>query len=172
MGNSSSIPSSVVGEAKARTQLDDKDVQRLRRRFQRLVGERTQASLQQLNAMPEFAGNPYISRLFSLMDSDKDGSITFVEFCLGIAMYKNFEKSSSGKFQLMLRIHDADKDGKLSKRELADLMSVSAGESFTDQQIQELAQTLMDVYDRDGDGALNEREFEQLATASGLMLKS
>lgn len=171
MGNNGSIPSSAVGEAKAKTQLDEKDVQRLRRRFQRLVGDKTEASLQQLSGMPEFGGNLYIARLFALMDSDKDGSITFLEFCLGISMYKAFEKTSSGKFQLLLRIHDVDKDGKLSKKELADLMSVSAGQSFSEQQVQELAEALMETYDRDGDGALDEREFGQLALASGAMLR-
>eukprot|EP00271_Cylindrocystis_brebissonii_P012590 TRINITY_DN3138_c2_g5_i1.p1 TRINITY_DN3138_c2_g5~~TRINITY_DN3138_c2_g5_i1.p1 ORF type:complete len:174 (+),score=22.12 TRINITY_DN3138_c2_g5_i1:562-1083(+) len=172
MGNAKSIPAASIGEVKARCLLDDKEVQRLRRRFQRLVGDNNDScSLQQFRAMPEVAGNPYAQRLFTLMDSDGSGSLTFIEFCVGISLYRTWRKSPDGKFRLLLLLHDVDGDGKLSKCELADLMRMSAATSFTDQQLQEAVDLMMAAYDRDGDGALNGAEFGSLAADCGEQLR-
>ncbi|CAI5959344.1 unnamed protein product [Closterium sp. NIES-65] len=152
MGNSSSISAAAVEEAKIQTHMTDEEVQRLKRRFQKFVGKRnTEATLEEFSSLPELSNNPYVPRLFALMDLDRNGKINFLEFCLGMGMYRSLRKTRDGKIQLLMKLHDRDNDGKLSISELTDLLSVTAGKSLSAELLGQAASSLLSAYDADKD---------------------
>ncbi|CAI7816821.1 unnamed protein product [Closterium sp. NIES-54] len=154
MGNSSSISAAAVEEAKIQTHMTDEEVQRLKRRFQKFVGKRnTEATLEEFSSLPELSNNPYVPRLFALMDLDRNGKINFLEFCLGMGMYRSLRKTRDGKIQLLMKLHDRDNDEKLSISELTDLLSVTAGKSLSAELLGQVASSLLSAYDADKDAA-------------------
>ncbi|GJP80918.1 hypothetical protein CLOP_g11115 [Closterium sp. NIES-67] len=169
MGNSSSISAAAVEEAKIQTHMTDEEVQRLKRRFQKFVGKRqTEATLEEFSSLPELSNNPYVPRLFALMDLDRNGKINFLEFCLGMGMYRSLRKTRDGKVQLLMKLHDRDNDGKLSVSELTDLLSVTAGKSLSAELLSQVASSLLSAYDVDKDGTLSIQEFSSLVAATGM----
>eukprot|EP00475_Leptophrys_vorax_P041619 TRINITY_DN78438_c0_g1_i1.p1 TRINITY_DN78438_c0_g1~~TRINITY_DN78438_c0_g1_i1.p1 ORF type:complete len:174 (-),score=17.25 TRINITY_DN78438_c0_g1_i1:272-793(-) len=169
MGNSSSISAATLEEAKIQTHLNEAEIQRLKKRFQKFVGKRgTDATLEEFLSLPELLNNPYAPRLFKLMDLDKNGKINFLEFCHGMAMYRSLKQSRDGKVQLLMRLHDRDNDGKLSAPELKELMSVSSGKSLSVDQLNQVAAAMLAAYDSDKDGALSSHELSTLIAATGI----
>ncbi|CAI7835299.1 unnamed protein product [Closterium sp. NIES-53] len=167
MGNSSSISAAAVEEAKIQTHMTDEEVQRLKRRFQKFVGKRnTEATLEEFSSLPELSNNPYVPRLFALMDLDRNGKINFLEFCLGMGMYRSLRKTRDGKIQLLMKLHDRDNDEKLSISELTDLLSVTAGKSLSAELLGQVASSLLSAYDADKDAKEDETSFS-LAAAAG-----
>lgn len=65
-----------------------------------------------------------VDGLFRLIDKDNSGTITFEEFVEILSIYHNRHKRSADeKHKLMFQLYDVDKDGKISKQDLASILN-------------------------------------------------
>jgi Ca2+-binding EF-hand superfamily protein len=64
-----------------------------------------------------------VDGLFGMFDSDGSGQISFEEFVTILATYHNKKKGGQNeKHKLLFKIYDVDKDGKISKADLAKIL--------------------------------------------------
>eukprot|EP00897_Mesotaenium_endlicherianum_P009785 jgi/Mesen1/8835/ME000053S08238 len=113
-------------------------------------------------------GNPYAPRLFKLFDTDKSGGVSFVELCLGLSSYRRTQSTLEGRVDFLLKLHDVDSDGKLSRAEVEDMVALPRGPAFDHKQLGLVVDLMMATYDKDNDGALSKRELSELVNASAI----
>lgn len=75
-GAAAGQPVPVVGPRR----LNPSDVERMKRRFQRLANGAQTVSIERFQSIVELGANPFITRIFQLFDLDKDNLLTIEEF--------------------------------------------------------------------------------------------
>ena len=91
------------------------------------------------------------------IDVNRDGSISFSEFVQLMAKNMNSQGGAQADMNEAFNVFDKDRDGKISQRELIDVMK-SLGEDFSEID----ADALMKSLDSDKDGFMNKKEFKSL----------
>jgi len=120
--------------------------------------------------MVELGGNPFISRIFQLFDSDKDNRVTLAEFTQAIEYFGRLDQEEE-QYNFAFRIYDVDGDGHISGEELYRTLHQLVGQHYTDTQLEQVVHNTMMEFDRDGDNMLNLEEFRLLLSSTDLQNK-
>lgn len=83
----------------------------------------------------ELANNPLVKRVIHVLDKNKDGSISFLEFVQGL----NSLSSHAGeeeKLRFAFQIYDINNDGYISNGELFQVLKMMIGSNLNDVQLQ------------------------------------
>jgi len=145
-------------ESQKSTQLSEEDVESYKQAFELFDedGDGTISIKELSKVMTSLGQNPTdaeIEDMINEVDSDRNGSIDFDEFCKMMAMptkAHNFESEMQAAFA----VFDHDGSGTISLEELRRVMK-SFGEELTDD---DLDQMIKEV-DKDGDGSIDYKEF-------------
>lgn len=70
-----------------------------RLQFVRVSGGDGKASIEDIQKLPELAGNPMIPRIFKMIDTDGDGSLTLQEFVRAVEWFGTL-KTAEQMYQL------------------------------------------------------------------------
>ena len=95
--------------------------------------------IQQLEGLEE---NPLVPRIISIFDTDKNGSIDFVEFLTALSRF-NPKESIENKLQIMFKIYDVDGDGFISNEDLYEILIQLTGSNFENVSLQQIVDGTM-----------------------------
>jgi len=98
-------------------------------------------------------------KLFTLFDSDGNGTVDVKEFILGLCNFVQMEREDRIKF--IFELFDEDRSGFLSTTEL--LSVLKANHMQSEKAVKQKANTIMKHADRDGSGTLSLEEFMVVA---------
>lgn len=177
MGNAGSSHVPSIEDIRAQSGATDAELKRLKRRFAKVTGGPSrELTFRQFSSLPELAGNPAAAALFKQIDADGNGGISYAElaaFCGRAALFRAAaRRAEAQRLQLLLSLHDADRDGKLSGKEVAAMLRAGAAQAFSEAQLQQTVEAIMGAYDVDADGLLSLQEFGALLEGSGGSLTS
>merc|ERR1712183_349351 len=109
-------------------------------------------------SIPELAGNPLLSRIIAIFDTNKDEEIEFTEFVKALSTFTNRD-NLEGKLRFTFQVYDIDNDGFISNGELFQVLKMMVGSNLTDAQLQNIVDKTILFADKDGDGKINFEEF-------------
>jgi len=192
-GVNAAIDSDVVKKLQDQTNFDKVEVGKLYETFMSistggkipLNKEKFREGLGKLEAcgLRNLDDSPFVERLFSLLDTNRDGTVDLQEFVTGLSML--CKGTVEEKLELSFKAYDIDGNGFISKNELA-LMFKSAwisgfralcathgNEELTMEDLNEFseematlfAENAFDTLDTNGDGQLSFEEFKDFALA-------
>ena len=111
--------------------------------------------------IPELANNPLVKRVIDVLDKNKDGSISFMEFVQGLSSL-SATSSSDEKLRFAFQIYDINGDGFISNGELFTVIKMMVGSNLNDIQIQQLVDRTIIKADKDLDGRICFEEFQDV----------
>ncbi|CAJ1440928.1 unnamed protein product [Effrenium voratum] len=115
-----------------------KDVTRLYHRFRRLDEDGDgQLDPNEILGVAELAENPLVQRVISVFDKDGNGTVSFIEFLLGLAKLAG-GTSEEHKLRFAFAIYDVNKDGFISNGDLFAVMKMMVGDNLGETQLQQL----------------------------------
>lgn len=116
-------------------------------------------------AMPELKVNPFRDRISKVFSSDKDGSMTFEDF---LDMMSVFSESApfTTKTEYAFRIFDFDEDDMLGRDDIRELLTRLTNNRLSDDEMDQVADHILEEADLDEDGYLAYAEFEHVITKS------
>merc|ERR1712187_928669 len=112
-----------------------------------------------MGGVAELSENPLVQRVISVFDKDGSGTVSFIEFLLGLAKLAA-GTSEEQKLHFAFSIYDVNKDGFIANGDLFQVMKMMVGENLGDVQLQQLVDRQLVMADRDGDGKLSFSEFQ------------
>ncbi|XP_056146414.1 calsenilin-like [Lampris incognitus] len=152
----------------AQTQFTRKELQSLYRGFKNecpsgLVDEKTFKTIYS-QFFPQGDATTYAHFLFNAFDLDRNGSINFEDFVLGLSVL--LRGSVAGKLRWAFSLYDINKDGYITKEEMLaimtsvyDMMGRYTSPSVQDDAPLEHVDKFFQKMDRDGDGVVTVDEF-------------
>ena len=81
--------------------------------------------------IPELANNPLVKRVIAVLDKNKDGSISFLEFVQGLNSL-SAGSSQEEKLRFAFQIYDINNDGFISNGELFHVLKMMVGSNLND----------------------------------------
>ena len=81
--------------------------------------------------IPELANNPLVKRVIAVLDKNKDGSISFLEFVQGLNSL-SAGSSQEEKLRFAFQIYDINNDGYISNGELFHVLKMMVGSNLND----------------------------------------
>ena len=84
--------------------------------------------------IPEIANNPLVKRVIAVLDKNKDGSISFLEFVQGLNSL-SAGSSQEEKLRFAFQIYDINNDGYISNGELFTVLKMMVGNNLNDVQL-------------------------------------
>ena len=111
--------------------------------------------------IPELAQNPLVQRVISVLDKNKDGNISFLEFVQGLSAL-SAGASNEEKLRFAFEIYDINGDGYISNGELFKVLKMMVGNNLTDVQLQQLVDRTIIKADEDFDGKISFQEFKNM----------
>eukprot|EP00933_Yihiella_yeosuensis_P001651 TRINITY_DN102770_c0_g1_i1.p1 TRINITY_DN102770_c0_g1~~TRINITY_DN102770_c0_g1_i1.p1 ORF type:complete len:178 (-),score=37.81 TRINITY_DN102770_c0_g1_i1:86-619(-) len=157
MGNSESLSREEIHSI---ANFSQKDVTRLYHRFRKLDEDGNgQLDPSEILGVAELAENPLVKRVISVFDKDGNGTVSFIEFLLGLAKLAG-GTSEEQKLEFAFSIYDVNKDGYISNGDLFAVMKMMVGDNLGETQLQQLVDRQLVSSDRDGDGKLSFEEFK------------
>ena len=111
--------------------------------------------------IPELANNPLVKRVIDVLDRNKDGSISFMEFVQGLSSLSG-GSSKEDKLRFAFQIYDTNGDGFISNGELFTTLKMMVGNNLNDVQLQQLCDRTIIKADKDMDGKINFEEFGEM----------
>ncbi|KDO24700.1 hypothetical protein SPRG_10234 [Saprolegnia parasitica CBS 223.65] len=114
----------------------------------------------------------YVDRIFALMDTNKDGLISFDEFTHVVTLLST-KAPLAEKIAFSFAIMDLDGDGKLSKTDVHDVLLASISENsilLTNDQVALIIERTFADVDVDADGCISLDEYSALVGRSDGML--
>ena len=84
--------------------------------------------------IPELANNPLVKRVIAVLDKNKDGSISFLEFVQGLNSL-SAGSSQEEKLRFAFQIYDINNDGFISNGELFHVLKMMVGSNLNDVQL-------------------------------------
>jgi len=152
-------------EIHAIAQFSEKDIKKLYARFKALdIDSNGQLDPGEILGVSQIADNPLVQRVISIFDVDENGTVSFVEFLLGLARLAAGSDSDEAKLQKVrfaFEIYDVNKDGYISNGDLFQVMKMMVGENLSDVQLQQLVDRTMRDCDEDFDGMLSFEDFQK-----------
>mmetsp|Transcript_11988 Transcript_11988/g.23276 ORF Transcript_11988/g.23276 Transcript_11988/m.23276 type:complete len:191 (-) Transcript_11988:11-583(-) len=147
---------------------DQDDIKRFYSRFRALDSDGNgQLDSTEFLGVAELAENPLVQRVVSVFDKDGNGSVSFLEFVLGLSKLAS-NTSSEDKLEFAFNIYDVNNDGYISNGDLFKVMKMMVADNLDDAQLQQLVDRQMVSADRDGDGKLSFQEFKDAVTGIGV----
>ncbi|CAE8591482.1 unnamed protein product [Polarella glacialis] len=165
MGNTESLSRDEIHSI---ANFSQKDVTRLYHRFRKLDEDGNgQLDPSEILGVAELAENPLVQRVISVFDKDGNGTVSFIEFLLGLAKLAG-GTSEEHKLEFAFSIYDVNKDGYISNGDLFAVMKMMVGDNLGETQLQQLVDRQMVSSDRDGDGKLSFAEFKDAVENIGV----
>ena len=109
------------------------------------------------------AQNPLVKRVIAVMDKNKDGNISFLEFVQGLNSL-SAGASSEEKLRFAFKIYDINGDGFISNGELFTVLKMMVGNNLNDVQLQQLVDRTIIKADKDLDGRISFEEFKDVSS--------
>ena len=109
--------------------------------------------------IPELANNPLVKRVIAVLDRNKDGNISFLEFVQGLNSL-SAGASQEDKLRFAFQIYDINNDGFISNGELFEVLKMMVGNNLNDTQLQQLVDRTIVKADTDFDGKISFDEFK------------
>ena len=100
-----------------------------------------------------------MQRVISVLDKNKDGNISFLEFVQGLSSL-SAGASQEEKLRFTFEIYDINGDGYISNGELFKVLKMMVGNNLTDVQLQQLVDRTIIKADEDFDGKISFNEFK------------
>jgi len=82
----------------------------------------------------ELANNPLVKRVIAVLDKNKDGSISFLEFVQGLNSL-SAGSTQEEKLRFAFQIYDINNDGYISNGELFMVLKMMVGNNLNDVQL-------------------------------------
>merc|ERR1711985_184158 len=111
--------------------------------------------------------NPLVQRVISIFDVDGNGTVSFIEFLVGLAKLAA-GTSEEHKLSFAFNIYDVDKNGYISNGDLFAVMKMMVGDNLSEEQLQQLVDRQIVIADTDGDGKLSFEEFKEAVKNIGV----
>ena len=111
--------------------------------------------------IPELANNPLVRRVIAVLDRNKDGNISFLEFVQGLNSL-SAGASPDEKLRFAFQIYDINNDGFISNGELFQVLKMMVGNNLNDVQLQQLVDRTIVKADTDFDGKISFDEFREM----------
>ena len=109
------------------------------------------------------AQNPLVKRVIAVLDKNKDGNISFLEFVQGLNSL-SAGASSEEKLRFAFKIYDINGDGFISNWELFTVLKMMVGNNLNDVQLQQLVDRTIIKADKDLDGRISFEEFKDVSS--------
>lgn len=110
----------------------------------------------------ELAQNPLVKRVIAVLDKNKDGNISFLEFVQGLNAL-SAGASNEEKLRFAFQIYDINNDGFISNGELFTVLKMMVGNNLNDVQLQQLVDRTIIKADEDFDGKISFDEFKKVS---------
>lgn len=117
----------------------------------------------------ELAQNPLVKRVIAVLDKNKDGSISFLEFVQGLNSLSS-SASQEEKLRFAFQIYDINNDGYISNGELFTVLKMMVGNNLNDVQLQQLVDRTIIKADEDLDGKISFAEFVNVRLISSVTI--
>lgn len=117
----------------------------------------------------ELAQNPLVKRVIAVLDKNKDGNISFLEFVQGLNSL-SAGASQEEKLRFAFQIYDINGDGFISNGELFTVLKMMVGSNLNDVQLQQLVDRTIIKADLDYDGKISFEEFCNVNTPRSLLI--
>ncbi|MBZ3882614.1 Calcineurin B homologous protein 1 [Sciurus carolinensis] len=157
---------------KKETGFSHSQIARLYKRFTTLDKEENGTlSREDFQRIPELAINPLGDRIISAFIPDGEDQVNFRGFIRILAHFRPIDaKSKDGngseplnsrinKLRFAFQLYDLDKDDKISRSELLQVLHMMVGVNIPDEQLGVIADRTIQEADQDGDGAISFTEF-------------
>lgn len=127
--------------------------------------------LQQIGAL---AVNPLGDRIIDSFFRDGNLKVDFRDFARVLAHFRPVDEENSGsrnpedpeplnsrtsKLLFAFQLYDQDRDGKISRHEMLQVLRLMVGVQVTDEQLESITDRTVQEADEDGDGAVSFLEF-------------
>jgi len=142
------------------------EIERASRRFSRISSNRDRVSIRQLAALPEFADNCFVGRVFELHDQDHDGIINHEEFLAALRSIRRIAVDPAARMEMAFKLFDLDADGQVSVDDLAKVLQCTAAKGVKPEQLKAAAKHAVAAHDTEGDGGLDLNEFQGMVQRS------
>ncbi|XP_004373397.1 calcineurin B homologous protein 2 [Trichechus manatus latirostris] len=177
MGSCSSHAASIPDwdDIRRETGFSQASLVRLHHRFRALdcnkKGYLCRMDLQQIGAL---AVNPLGDRIIDSFFPDGSHSVDFRGFVRILAHFRPVEDEGTGirdpkepeplnsrmnKLRFAFQLYDLDRDGKISRHEMLQVLRLMVGAQVTEEQLESIADRTVQEADEDGDGAVSFLEF-------------
>lgn len=168
MGNSANVAALSRDDIHGIAQFNEKDIKRLYNRFRALDADGSgQLDPAEIFSVAELNENPLVQRVISVFDADNNGTVSFVEFLVGLAKLAA-GTSEEHKLDFAFNIYDVNKDGFISNGDLFQVMQMMVGDNLTQEQLQQLVDRQLMQADKDYDGKLSYEEFKDAVKNIGV----
>ncbi|XP_045929874.1 calcineurin B homologous protein 2 isoform X2 [Micropterus dolomieu] len=177
MGSNSSSVNNIPNaqELMQETGFSAAHILRLHERFEFLdKDKRGQLSPQDFGALPELALNPIGDRIIGAFFSPGQETVDFASFVRILAHFRPTEtnrtrdgaqqepvNSKTRKLKFAFQLYDQDRDGKISRAELLQVLRAMLGIQVTEEQLQSIAERAIQEADLDKDDAISFDEFRK-----------
>merc|ERR1711959_612771 len=152
MGNDHSLSREEIHSI---AQFTERDIKRPYHRFRALDADGNgQMDPSEILGLAELTENPLVQRVISIFDVDGNGTVSFIEFLVGLAKLAA-GTSEEQKLEFAFGIYDVNKDGFISNGDLFAVMKMMVGDNLGDMQLQQLVDRQIVMADKDGDGMLS-----------------
>merc|ERR1712193_455113 len=159
MGNT---PSSVLDNIVEGSNFDREEVDRLRKRFEKLDRDNSGTiERDEFLSLPQVSSNPLATRMIAIFDEDGGGDVDFQEFVSGLAAFSS-KGSKEEKLKFAFKVYDIDRDGYISNGELFIVLKMMVGSNLKDGQLQQIVDKTIMEADGDKDGTISFEEFTKM----------
>ncbi|XP_033014503.1 calcineurin B homologous protein 2-like [Lacerta agilis] len=150
------------------TGFSEANVVRLYQRFQALdKDEKGFLSKDDFEGIGELAVNPIGDRIIGAFFPDGRETTDFRTFTRVLAHFRPVEgpggsqnaNSRLSKMKFAFQLYDQDKDGKISRAEILQVLRMMIGIEVTDEQLESITDRTIQEADKDGDNAISFEEF-------------
>ncbi|XP_041430099.1 uncharacterized protein LOC414686 isoform X1 [Xenopus laevis] len=161
-----------IEEIKKETGFSHSQITRLYSRFTSLdKGENGTLSREDFQRIPELAINPLGDRIINAFFAEGEDQVNFRGFMRTLAHFRPVEDNSkdaksqeplnsrSNKLLFAFRLYDLDKDDKISRDELLQVLRMMVGVNISDEQLGSIADRTIQEADQDGDSSISFTEF-------------
>ncbi|KAG8560461.1 hypothetical protein GDO81_014991 [Engystomops pustulosus] len=161
-----------IEEIKKETGFSHSQITRLYSRFTSLdKGENGTLSREDFQRIPELAINPLGDRIINAFFNEGEDQVNFRGFMRTLAHFRPIEdnekskdameplNSRSNKLLFAFRLYDLDKDDKISRDELLQVLRMMVGVNISDEQLGSIADRTIQEADQNGDCAISFSEF-------------
>lgn len=165
MGNEQSLSREEIHSI---AQFNERDIKRLYNRFRALDQDNNgQLDPSEILGVQELTENPLVQRVISVFDVDGNGTVSFIEFLVGLAKLAA-GTSEEQKLNFAFGIYDVNKDGYISNGDLFHVMKMMVGDNLSDEQLQQLVDRQIIKADKKQNGMLDFEDFKEAVKNIGV----
>lgn len=162
--NTSSLLSEEIEAIALQSNLSQKEIKRLYKRFQKLDRDQSgQLEADDLMMIPELAMNPLVPRIVALFDN-----VNFRQFVGYLAVFGPNGPVES-KIDFAFRIYDVDGDDFVSEEDLLAVLRMMVGDNLGDDSLLRVVKKVFSDADKDGDGKISRNEFSAVVDVAEIV---